>query len=117
MAKLWTVMRVDLLEDGAFHLSRPGEDRRFASAPLRVPANVLRDRSADVDTPAEVARRHPAYRTRVMMGAKYRSDMWALVERDPSLSAAEIARRTYGSYATAVDVKRRQRVLADASTA
>lgn len=117
MTKLWTGTRVDLLEDGAFHLSRHGEDKRFASSPLRVPANVLRDRAADVDTPTEVARRHPAYRARVMMGAKYRSDMWALVERNASLSAAEIARRTYGSYATAVDVRRRQRVLADGSRA
>jgi len=41
-----------------FQLKRHGEDPRFAGSALRVPANVLRDRAADVDPPAELARHH-----------------------------------------------------------
>jgi 2-oxo-4-hydroxy-4-carboxy--5-ureidoimidazoline (OHCU) decarboxylase len=36
----------------------------------------------------------------------YRADMWAAMEDDPSISVAELARRTYGSFATASQVKR-----------
>jgi 2-oxo-4-hydroxy-4-carboxy--5-ureidoimidazoline (OHCU) decarboxylase len=32
--------------------------------------------------------------------------MWAAMEDDPSISVAELARRTYGSFATASQVKR-----------
>jgi len=38
--------------------------------------------------------------------------MWAENERDPILTAAEIARRTYGSFATAWQVKKDWAVLA-----
>src|SRR5574337_1370527 len=49
--------RVDLLTAGtAYQVARHGEDPRFAGSKLRVPANVLRDRPADVLTPAELAR-------------------------------------------------------------
>jgi hypothetical protein len=94
--------RVDLLSAGTdFQVRRRGEDPRFAGTPLRVPANVLRDRAVDVLSPAEVARRHAAYRWRLVIGPTYRADMWAALERDSELSAAELARRTYGSFATA----------------
>ncbi len=83
-----------------------GEDQRFAGSRLRVPANVLRDRPADVLTPAELASRHRAYRWRLVIGPTYRADMWAALEREPTLSAAEVARRTYGSFATAWQVRR-----------
>jgi len=103
---------IDLLPTGtAFHVRRAGEDERFAGAPLRVPANVLRDRAADVLTPAELARRHRAYRQRVLMGPTYRADMWAALERDPSLSAAALARQAYGSFATAWQVKHDRALL------
>jgi hypothetical protein len=112
LAELWPGRsRLDLVEGSEFLLARGGEDPRFAGGPLRVPAGVLRDRTSDVDTPAEVARRHPAYRARVMMGSRYRSDMWVALDSTPELSAAELARLTYGSYATAVDVKRRHEVV------
>jgi hypothetical protein len=41
-----------------------------------------------------------------MMGTSYRADCWAALEDQPSLSAAELARRTYASFATAWQVKR-----------
>lgn len=99
--------RIDLLAAGtAFQIARHGEDPRFAGSKLRAPANVLRDRPADVLTPAELARRHRAYRWRLVIGPTYRADMWAALEREPTLSAAELARRTYGSFATAWQVRR-----------
>jgi hypothetical protein len=99
--------RVDVLSSGTdFQMKRHGEDPRFANSSLRVPANVLRDRAADVFSPHELAQRHRAYRARVMIGPSYRADMWAALEPEPTLSAAELARRTYGSFATAWHVRR-----------
>lgn len=110
---LYTGPRIDLLPVGAdFQIGRAGEDGRFGGGPLRVPAKGLRDRRVDVLSPAELAERHRAYRYRVLMGPSYRADMWAALEADPSLSAAELARRTYGSFATAWQVKRDREMLA-----
>jgi hypothetical protein len=99
--------RVDLLPAGTeFQVRRHGEDPRFSGSPLRVPANGLRDRPADVFEPAELARVHRAYRWRLVIGPTYRADMWAALESDPGLSAADLARRTYGSFPTAWHVRR-----------
>jgi hypothetical protein len=107
LAKLHTAGRIDLLAAGTdFQLRRHGEDARFAGGPLRVPANLLRDRAADVEPPADLSRHHHAYRHRVMIGPTYRADMWAALEADPTLSAAALARQTYGSFATAWHVRR-----------
>jgi hypothetical protein len=46
-----------------------------------------------------------------MLGPSYRADMWAELETDPGLAAAELARRTYGSFATAWHVKHDWQVL------
>jgi len=106
---------VDLLATGTdFHLRRSGEDPRFAGSVLRVPAGVLRDRKADVLTAAELAQRHGTYRMRVQMGPSYRADMWAELDREPGLSAAELARRTFGSFATAWLIKRDWKLLESA---
>lgn len=94
--------RQDLMGTGTeYHLKRHGEDLRFKGGPIRVAANILRDRTADVLQPAELAQRHRAYRYRVIIGPSYRADMWAELEEDPTLSAAALARKTYGSFATA----------------
>jgi hypothetical protein len=99
--------RIDLLATGTeFQIRRHGEDPRFEGSCLRVPANLLRDRPADVAQPEELAKRHQTYHHRVMMGTSYRADCWAALEDQPSLSAAELARRTYASFATAWQVKR-----------
>ncbi len=99
--------RIDLLRVGtAFQIKRKGEDPRFRKAPLRVPAGILRDRKKDVLLPSLLAKRHPTYKCRVLMGPSYRADMWAALESDPDLSAADLARKTYGSFATAWQVKR-----------
>jgi hypothetical protein len=98
--------RVDLLTSGSdFQVRRHGEDSRFAGSCLRVPANVLRDRGADVLAPAELAQRHRAYRRRIMIGPSYRADMWAALETQPELTATALAQKTYGSFATAWGVR------------
>lgn len=112
MAKAYSGPRIDLLATGTeFQIERAGEDSRFAGTPLLVPANVLRDRKGDVLSPGELAQRHRAYRYRVMLGPSYRADMWAELEEEPSLAPAELARRTYGSFATAWQVKHDWQVL------
>ena len=99
--------RLDLLAVGTdFQIQRHGEDCRFKGSPLRVPGNALRDRSSDVLSPTELCRRHAAYRHRLIMGPSYRADMWAALEANTQLSAAELARKAYGSFATAWQVKR-----------
>lgn len=105
--------RIDLLATGTeFQIRRRGEDDRFRDGPLRVPEGVLRDRAADVLSPHEVARRHRAYRWRVVIGPSYRADLWAANEADPDATAAELARRTYASFASAWQVKRDADVVA-----
>jgi hypothetical protein len=98
---------VDLLTTGTdFQVARHGEDPRFAGSKLRVPANVLRERPSDVLAPAELARQHSGYRWRLVIGPTYRADMWAALERQPELSAAALARVTYGSFASAWQARR-----------
>jgi hypothetical protein len=54
MKKAYVGQRIDLLATGTgFQIKRAGEDPRFVGSPLRVPANVLRDRKDDVLSPAE----------------------------------------------------------------
>lgn len=99
--------RIDVLATGTqFQIKRHGEDVRFADTCLRVPGNLLRDRESDVLGPEVVARRHLAYRYRVMMGPNYRADLWAALEKDPALTAAELARQTYSSFASAWQARR-----------
>ena len=109
MARLTTLhegRRIDLLRSGTdFQLRRRGEDPRFLETGLCVPAGVLRDRRRDVLAPVKLAKRHETYRFRILMGPSYRADMWATLEHDPQLTAAQLARRTYGSFATAWHVK------------
>ncbi|MBI3974229.1 MAG: hypothetical protein HY332_23370 [Chloroflexi bacterium] len=113
LTELYRGPRIDLLSAGTdFQIRRAGEDARFAGGPLRVPANVLRDREADVLAPAELAKHHRTYHHRVLMGPTYRADMWAVLDQDPSLPAAALARRAYGSFATAWQVKHDWELLA-----
>lgn len=99
--------RVPLLAVGNdFQVQRRGEDARFQASPLIVPDGTLRPRAMDVLSAERIAHHHAAYRARVMMGPSYRADMWAQLDRDPSLSGSELARRTYGSVATASRVRR-----------
>ncbi|MCP4674357.1 MAG: hypothetical protein GY854_02330 [Deltaproteobacteria bacterium] len=113
MTKLYSGPCIDVLHVGTnFQIMRKGEDPRFENSFLRVPAGILRDRASDVMKPSELARIHRTYRQRVLMGPSYRADMWAVLENEPTLSASELARRTYGSFATAWQVKHDFKILA-----
>lgn len=112
LVKLYRGDPIDLLEVGtSFQLRRHGEDARLAGGPLRVPANALRDRAADVLTSEQLARSHRAYAWRIVMGPTYRADMWAILEAEPDSRPAELARRTYGSFATAWQARVDHQVL------
>lgn len=114
MAKSYCGPRLDLFSTGTdFRILRSGEDSRFTGGPLRIPGHALRDRKADVLQPAELARRHGPYRRRILLGPSYRADMWAALEADPSLSAADLAQKTYGSFATAWHVKQDWQILVE----
>jgi hypothetical protein len=43
--------------------------------------------------------------------AGYRADMWVIAEREPEASASALARRSYGSFATAWQVRQDLAVL------
>ena len=59
-----------------------------------------------MSSPRQVAAQHRAYRYRVLMGSGYRADLWSALEGDPFLTASDLARQTYASFATAWQVKR-----------
>jgi hypothetical protein len=98
--------RIDLFPGTDFQIHRRGEHPWFTGTCLRVAAGTLRDRASDVASPEQLARTHPVYRERVIQGPSYRADMWAALTLEPSLAPAELARRTYGSFASAWDVLR-----------
>jgi len=105
--------RMDLFETGTpFQIERKGEDPRFAGTVLRIPDQSLRQRQSDILSPEKLAKIHSAYRSRILMGPTYRADMWALLEdAKANLSPSEIARRAYGSFPTALKVKRDWSIL------
>lgn len=114
---LYAGPRHDVVAAGTdYQIRRHGEDRRFEASPIRVAANVLRDRVVDVLQPSVLAGRHLAYRYRIMMGPNYRADMWAALEHDPELTAAALARKTYGSFASAWRVHRDFALIRGASS-
>ena len=105
--KLYSGPREDITPQGtAFLVKRHGEDPRFLAGPMRVPLGTLRDRREDVLSPERLAKQHRGYFWRVVIGSTYRADMWARLEVEPNISAAELARKSYGSFATAWQVRR-----------
>ena len=88
-----------------FQMERRGPDARFVGTGLLVPAGILRERTSDVLVPAALAQWHLGYRHRIMLGPSYRADMWAIAEQEPETSASALARRAYGSFATAWQVR------------
>jgi hypothetical protein len=107
LASVYEGARVNILPEGSdFQIRRHGEDPRFVDTCIRVPKNLLRDRIADVSLPSELAKNHQAYRNRAIMGPTYRADLWAQLSRVPEISCADLARKTYASFASAWGAKR-----------
>jgi hypothetical protein len=109
--------RIDLFPGADFQIQRRGEHPWFAGTCLRVAAGTLRDRASDVATPEQLARVHPVYRERIVQGPSYRADMWAALRADEALKPSELARRTYGSFASAWEVRRDWDVVHSAAAA
>lgn len=109
--------QIDLLETGTeFHVLRHGEDSRFEGTALRVPKQAgLRHRPSDIIKPHELAKIHRTYYYRLLIGPTYRADMWAQLDLNPDLSPSELARRCYGSFATAWQVKQEWAVVRQAA--
>jgi hypothetical protein len=112
LAKAYRGEPVDLLPTGnAFQLARRGSDERFSGSKLRVPHGTLRDRPEDVVTAVALVRRHAGYRNRVLIGPTWRADVWTVLDREPDLAVAEVARRASCSFATAWQTVQDFRVL------
>jgi hypothetical protein len=108
-----TRRRIDLLEFGTdFIVDKKGEDPRFENTVLRVPNETLRKRERDVLSPPLVAKIHPAYRARLMIGPTYRADMWAILESNHGeVSLSDLARQAYGCFNTAIKAKKDWSIL------
>lgn len=88
-----------------FLLKRDGEDPRFKETSLIVAAKNLRHRPRDIVSPEQLAKAHRGYHYRLLIGPTYRADIMALLEKNPYLPAAELARQCYSSFSTAWQAK------------
>lgn len=95
-----------LTDEYSFLIKRNGEDERFQKSKLEVANGSLRRRLQDIATPEELVKMHDDYYHRILIGSTYRADMVALHKKSPKITASELARRTYGSFATAWEVMR-----------
>lgn len=112
LARVYQGHPIELLPVGtAFQIARRGEDPRFTGTKLLVPQGTLRDRAADVLSPEVLVRRHAGYRSRVRTGPTFRADVWAILEKEPGLAVAEVARRAACSFATAWQAAKDFKVL------
>lgn len=107
LLELATTKRMDITgEDRNFLIQRNGEDKRFSKTCLRIPNKLLRHRPEDILTPEELIQVHPAYRFRVLIGPTHRADMFAQLNLNRDLCTYALAKNCYGSYRTAMAVKR-----------
>lgn len=82
-----------------------GLDERFEGTCIRVPKNAFFHRPHQIFEAEEIAKYHMAFRYRVMFGASYRADIWALLRRNPALSAYRLSKLAGCSTTTALRVK------------
>lgn len=94
-----------------FLIKRNGEDGRFKNTCIRIPNKIFEQRPNQILSTRAIAKRHPAFKHRVIFGPSYRADMWAALERDRDLTAAKLAEITYGSYSTAHQAKHDYSIL------
>lgn len=95
-----------LTKDYQFLIKRNGQDERFKESKFKVANGTIRSRVDDILTPDELAKIHSDYFFRILIGPIYRADMVSAYTKDPSLTASQLAKKTYGSFATAWEVMR-----------
>ena len=83
-----------------------GEDERFKNTCIRIPRNYFSERPNQIFSGSIIAKNHFPYRYRLMMGPSYRADIWALIKRNPNLSAYALAKKAHCSYRTAYITKK-----------
>ncbi len=99
--------RWELLPVGTdFQISRKGEDSRFIGTDLRIPMGLLPIREGDILSPKHLIQQHPTYANRIRFGVCLRADLWTHLQIDPSLSAAQLAKKTGCAFASAWEIKR-----------
>ena len=89
-----------------FLAKRNGIDLRFKNTCLIVPNKMLEKKDWLILSPKKMTEHHSDYRWRLIIGPSYRADMWSLLTQDHSLKPSDLAKKTYGSYATAHRVKK-----------
>ena len=83
-----------------------GEDERFKNTCIRLPKGYFPERLNQILPGSVVAKNHLTYRYRLMMGAGYRADVWAIIKRHPDISAYALAKKAHCSYRTAYITKK-----------
>jgi len=94
-------LNLSLGPGSSFLIKRNGEDERFVGSKLLVANGTLRVRLDDILSPQDLAKIHSDYYYRLLIGPSYRADMVSLFKQNPRLTASELAKQTYGSFATA----------------
>lgn len=97
--------------DYKFLIKRNGEDERFVGSKFLVANNTLRSRQEDILTSTELALKHQDYYYRILIGPSYRADMISHYLRNSSITASQLAKNTYGSFATAWEVMKNINLL------
>ena len=100
--------------DYKFLIKKNGEDERFIGTKLLVANKTLRSRQEDILTSKELVLKHKDYFYRVLIGPSYRADMISHCLRNSSLTASQLAKNTYGSFATAWGVMKDISILPNA---
>ena len=96
----------EISKGARFLAKRNGFDSRFKNTCLIVPKKMLVKKDWLVLSPQKMINHHLDYRWRLIIGPTFRADMWSQLEQNHSLAAATIAKKSYGSYATAYRAKK-----------
>lgn len=104
------------ISSGAKFLSeKNGYDLRFINTCLIVPKKMLEKKDWLVLDPKDMVNHHSDYRWRLIIGPSFRADMWSQLEQYREISASELAKNSYGSYATAHRSKKEYEIFKNRS--
>ena len=88
-----------------------GEDERFKGTCIRVPKGYFPEKIHQIFPVSVIAKSHLPYYYRVMMGASYRADLWALLDSSPNISAYALGKKAHCSYRSAYMAKKDYELL------